>query len=71
MDATCTTARRKARFNEGLVFSRKPLANNEMFQVDIYLKFPLGFYLYDSITQVLRIGSYKKKHFIAEVLARA
>ena len=54
MDATCTTARRKARFNEGLVFSRKPLANKEMFQVDIYLQFSLGFYLYDSIIQVLR-----------------
>ena len=71
MDATCTTARRKARFNEGLVLSRKPLANNEMFQVDIYLKFSLDVYLYDSIIQVLRIRSYKKQHFIVEVLARA
>ena len=71
MDATCTTARRKARFNEGLVFSRKPLANKEMFQVDIYVQFSLGFYLYDSIIQVLRIGSYKKEHFIVELLARA
>ena len=33
MDASCITARRKARYNEGLVFSRKPLANKEMFQV--------------------------------------
>jgi hypothetical protein len=33
MDVLCTTARRKARYNDGLVFSRKPLANKEMFQV--------------------------------------
>ncbi|XP_028393670.1 neuralized-like protein 4 [Dendronephthya gigantea] len=35
MDATCTTARRKSTFNEGLVFSRNPLANKEMFQVRV------------------------------------
>ena len=62
---------KKGRFNEGLVLSRKPLANKELFQVDIYLQFSLGVYLYDSIIQVLRIGSYKKQHFIVEVLARA
>ncbi|CAB4005063.1 Hypothetical predicted protein, partial [Paramuricea clavata] len=35
MDALCTTARRKARYNDGLVFSRKPLANKEMFQIRV------------------------------------
>ncbi len=40
MDASCTTARRKARFNEGMVFSRKPLANNEMFQVIKLIQIP-------------------------------
>lgn len=43
MDATCTTARRKTTFNEGLVFSRNPLANKEMFQVMVMCRSVLWF----------------------------